>query len=677
MSNAAAAAPSHVTQTMQDRKKSREIAEARQSGNMAPEVDVKTGAMINPHNPEFITKRPWYLGGNDDGPSLDHQADQRLDKDRLELSMASADKVVQEQRQQQKAALQKGQFQVGMWVEALKLNKRPYKICQIIKIAKNGTLYDLKFEDGSLEHKVKFKPSKKVGLMDKPRIRITKMGARSTELDPAVYGKATFDSRRDKYHGYDVETHTQRVEKVYQERDELRRKLRKEKQTKEAAERAAKGGNGSGDNQDNQKKDANSDSDSDLDSDAGSDDDSDDEFVQRDEDDKVHTSRLARQGGVGGAQMKVTARNLRIREDTAKYLRNLDLNSAYYDPKSRSMRDNPNPEIAPEESQFAGDNFTRISGDAVQLADTQLFAWDAAEKGVSELHPQANPSQAELLKKKFQSKSADLKLQRKKKVLDKYGGAEYLDGSGGLANAVEDDDNDGETKQKTIKGASRKEVAAQERKIRFGVSTVSEEYSRDGRLLKGNGNKAKQMALKSKYEENVFINGHNTVWGSFFHVGAFTWGYADDHSLLRNSYCTGENGRKANDEANAMRYGTGLAGSAALAQARGMLKALPGGGEKAGIKKTSLLTNKSKLYGEADPSTTDNLDQRKVQEALQKISKHDESSSTKNKRKYNSMNAEVDVTEEDMEAYRLRKERTSDPMAKISTEELLDYNINH
>jgi len=35
--------------------------------------------------------------------------------------------------------------------------------------------------------------------------------------------------------------------------------------------------------------------------------------------------------------------NLRIREDTAKYLRNLDPNSAPYDPKSRSMKENPNP----------------------------------------------------------------------------------------------------------------------------------------------------------------------------------------------------------------------------------------------------------------------------------------------------------------------------------------------
>ena len=51
--------------------------------------------------------------------------------------------------------------------------------------------------------------------------------------------------------------------------------------------------------------------------------------------------RHARQGGVGGAQMNLTNRNLRIREDTPKYLRNLDLNSAHYDPKARSMRANP------------------------------------------------------------------------------------------------------------------------------------------------------------------------------------------------------------------------------------------------------------------------------------------------------------------------------------------------
>lgn len=41
------------------------------------------------------------------------------------------------------------------------------------------------------------------------------------------------------------------------------------------------------------------------------------------------------------SKQRITVRNLRIREDTAKYLRNLDLSSAYYDPKTRAMRDNP------------------------------------------------------------------------------------------------------------------------------------------------------------------------------------------------------------------------------------------------------------------------------------------------------------------------------------------------
>lgn len=49
------------------------------------------------------------------------------------------------------------------------------------------------------------------------------------------------------------------------------------------------------------------------------------------------------------SKQRITVRNLRIREDTAKYLRNLDPNSAYYDPKTRSMRDNPNPHKPAEE----------------------------------------------------------------------------------------------------------------------------------------------------------------------------------------------------------------------------------------------------------------------------------------------------------------------------------------
>jgi pre-mRNA-processing factor SLU7 len=528
--------PSHVTESIADRKKSRELAEARQSGAIAPAVDVKTGAMINPHNPEFITKRPWYLGGADKGPSLDHQADQRLESERTELSLSAADQILREERNRIKAKVKQGKFEVGMWIEALKKGKHPYLIAQILKMNKSGDEFEIKFEDGTIERKVKLRQ------FGTPRIRMTRTGNRAHEINVDQFGKETYDSKRDKYLGFDGDIHTKHMEQKFQTREELRQKFRtnENKQKKEG--------------KDEKLSDAESDFDeSDVDGD-----DSDDEFVQRDEDDKMFTSRLARQGGVGGAQMKVTARNLRIREDTAKYLRNLDLGSAYYDPKSRAMRENPNPEIAPEDSQFAGDNFARISGDAIGLAETQVFAWDAADKGIASIHPQANPSEAELLKKREKRKLMEVQTVQKKAVLEKYGGAEYLDGLDGLATVIE----------------SEKQVNDAERKSRFGVSVTQEQYTSDGRLIKGSIT-VKREALVSKYQEDIFINGHTSVWGSYFHKGAFRWGYADDHSLIRNSYCTGENGRIVNDEANEITYGTGIAGSAALAQAREMMKNIP------------------------------------------------------------------------------------------------------
>lgn len=51
---------------------------------------------------------------------------------------------------------------------------------------------------------------------------------------------------------------------------------------------------------------------------------------------------------------RVSVRNLRIREDTAKYLRNLDVNSSHYDPKTRTMRANPYEGADPSSVPFAG-----------------------------------------------------------------------------------------------------------------------------------------------------------------------------------------------------------------------------------------------------------------------------------------------------------------------------------
>ncbi|KAL9982859.1 hypothetical protein ACROYT_G004968 [Oculina patagonica] len=59
------------------------------------------------------------------------------------------------------------------------------------------------------------------------------------------------------------------------------------------------------------------------------------------EDEDKYADRADMPGQKFDTKRRTTVRNLRIREDTAKYLHNLDPNSAYYDPKTRSMRDNP------------------------------------------------------------------------------------------------------------------------------------------------------------------------------------------------------------------------------------------------------------------------------------------------------------------------------------------------
>jgi hypothetical protein len=64
------------------------------------------------------------------------------------------------------------------------------------------------------------------------------------------------------------------------------------------------------------------------------------EEVDKEDEDK-YVDEVDMPGTKVDSKQRITVRNLRIREDTAKYLRNLDPNSAYYDPKTRSMRDDP------------------------------------------------------------------------------------------------------------------------------------------------------------------------------------------------------------------------------------------------------------------------------------------------------------------------------------------------
>jgi pre-mRNA-processing factor SLU7 len=79
----------------------------------------------------------------------------------------------------------------------------------------------------------------------------------------------------------------------------------------------------------------------------------------------------------------------------------------------------------------------------------------------------------------------------------------------------------------------------------------------------------------------------------------------------------------------------------------------------------------SQFYGEVDQFAE--VDKDKLKIALQREEENKRSAGD-GKRKYNSVHADVDVTAEDMEAYRMKKGRGDDPLAKLAdSEEILEY----
>merc|ERR1712156_1048100 len=50
------------------------------------------------------------------------------------------------------------------------------------------------------------------------------------------------------------------------------------------------------------------------------------------------------------------------------------------------------------------------------------------------------------------------------------------------------------------------------------------------------------MGVRSQYEEDRLIGNHTSVWGSWWSEGK--WGYKCCHSTVKQSYCTGDSGKK-------------------------------------------------------------------------------------------------------------------------------------
>ncbi|XP_076164779.1 pre-mRNA-splicing factor Slu7 isoform X2 [Ptiloglossa arizonensis] len=407
--------------------------------------------------------------------------------------------------------------------------------------------------------------------MERPR----KIGAKytNTNIAPDEFTQPElsmdYDGKRDRWAGYDPSEHRAIVEE-YQKIEEAKRQMRAEKLNAE----------------ENDEQDS-------------------------DKDEDKYVDEVDMPGTKVDSKQRITVRNLRIREDTAKYLRNLDPNSAYYDPKTRSMRDNPYTGTE-REVDYKGENFARFSGDTQRHANAQLFAWEAHERGV-DVHLLAEPTKLELLKQEYDKKRDELKDKARGSIINRYGGEEHLD--------------------------------ALPSSLLLAQTEQYVEYSRYGKIIKGQD----RQVIRSKYEEDIFPNNHTSVWGSYWQSGK--WGYKCCHSCIKNSYCTGE-ADSCTEESSS--------NDSSLDEEEIKSKTIKK--SKSSKKKDKKRKQKEKRKNQEKKARMQDLNQlqRSLQKEAECLLQMDD-----RKRPYNRMYEVKELTLEEIEAFQMKRQREDDPMAEF------------
>ncbi|KAK3704840.1 hypothetical protein QZH41_016149 [Actinostola sp. cb2023] len=454
---------------------------------------------------------------------------------------------------------------------------------------------------------------KKKDCVERPR----RVGARFTgeDIRPDEYYqsilKLDYDGKRDRWNGYNVDEH-KKIAKEFDKIELAKQQLKGEKLEEELAQGLPA-----------------------------------EKEYDSDDDDK-YADKADMPGQKFDTKRRTTVRNLRIREDTAKYLYNLDPNSAYYDPKTRSMRENPfKDNDQSKQVTYSGDNFVRYSGDTSKMAQTQLFAWQAYEKG-ADVHLQVDPTKLELLHQEYKVKKGSFEQDKKQTVLEKYGGEEHLE--------------------------------APPKELLLAQTENYVEYSRTGKVVKGQ----EKAVTKSKYEEDVYPSNHTSVWGSYWYEGH--WGYACCHSHVKISYCTGEAGKAAYGKStlekniqNVVCFGASELNDICFFLSKQILQPLSiaakafqeaeeSGKSLMELHQENRKKEKKKRRSEDDEDDEESkkkklkkalVEEEKQQREAERLLKMDE-----RKRPYNSMKATdvKEVTEEELEAYRIRRRQEDDPM---------------
>jgi len=403
---------------------------------------------------------------------------------------------------------------------------------------------------GSMTHKAK-------DCLSRPRKQGAKWTGRNIQADEVVQKvELGWDAKRDRWNGYDA-TEYQRVVDEYNELEEMKRNAKKQMGTDNQVE--AEGEDAEGD-------------------------------VYEAETDM-------------GREQSTSTRNLRIREDKANYLLNLDLDSAKYDPKTRSMVDTGPTSDDKAGKLVADEGFVKKGGEAAEFERAQRYAWETQERGdTSKIHLQANPTAAILTLQRQEKEAEEKRAARQEELLQKYGGQEH-----------------------TKKPPIDTKVTESERFV---------EYDESGGI-KG----APKITPKSKYPEDILINNHTSVWGSWWKD--FKWGYACCHSTIKNSYCTGEEGKNAFEQAERRRFAADL-------------DDLPNTTSPEKVSKEETWREEGALEDHIPNATEDDRKAKRNAETA---------SADAEKRKRTLKQMQDGITEEEMDEYRRKRLNAADPMA--------------
>ncbi|VVT54067.1 uncharacterized protein SAPINGB_P003890 [Magnusiomyces paraingens] len=407
-------------------------------GKQQPEVG-PDGKEINPYIPRYIANAPWYLEKSDD--YLEHQRSHKDDDFKGEW-------------------YDRGKKPISS--DATKFRKGACKNC------------------GSMTHKA-------TDCLERPR----KIGAKYRPVDISNDEKikeikTTWDSKRDRWNGYDANEYKKVIEKF--EHDETQKAILEEPKTNSPTDTIPEENISNTSPQRLSKDDEYG-----LDSLDNDDDDFSENEISLDKGSQKKDGALA-----------PTTRSLRVREDKARYLQDLSEDAAVFNPKSRTLRTEEEGSIN-DRGQF----IRKLTDKAEEHKMYTQLAEEAAERGEN-VHMEKGPTASLLLIQKYQKEKKESHDKSQKVLFDKYGGSEHFD-----------------------KNLKEKKGDLLDDHFEYSQECESPSTHELQNLKKPE----LERNSKTKYKEDNYYLNHTSVWGSYWED--FQWGYACCHSLVKQSYCTG------------------------------------------------------------------------------------------------------------------------------------------